>query len=160
MVVDKVTSLVLFSLLTAMVRSEPVKVTMKCALRECTRQFSECAANKYVIFLQNVLPLTLKQISSKITANSRVCLRTNACMSQCGPGSKARCLFDCGYLNKDIPLGPFVDCVARSGCANTTEFGRLVLVWQKFIFSKILFKIIYKDLFFLFVCSKVHWFRQ
>ena len=64
MVVDKVTSLVTFSLLTVMVGSEPVKVDMKCALKECTRQFSECAANKYVKILQNVIPFTLKQIVS------------------------------------------------------------------------------------------------
>ena len=66
MVVDKVTSLVSFSLLTVIVGSEPVKVDMKCALKECTRQFSECAANRYVKFLQNVFPFTLKQfLSSK-----------------------------------------------------------------------------------------------
>ena len=64
MVVDKVTSLVTFSLLTVMVGSEPVKVDMKCALKECTRQFSECAANKYVKILQIVIPFTLKQIVS------------------------------------------------------------------------------------------------
>ena len=68
MVVDKMNSLVLFSLLTVLVGSEPVKVDMKCALKECTRQFSECAANRYVRILQSVHPFALKQIvvSNKI----------------------------------------------------------------------------------------------
>ena len=62
MVIYKVTSLVSFSLLTVIVSSEPVKVDMKCALKECTRQFSECAANRYVRILQSVHPFQLKQI--------------------------------------------------------------------------------------------------
>ena len=59
----------------------------------------------------------------KITALSRVCLRTNACMSQCGPGSKARCLFDYGYLKKDIPLRLYWTANKVRGCVHSTYAG-------------------------------------
>ena len=78
------------------------------------------------LFFSISLKATIKSLSLVFVVFLRVCQKKIACSSQCGEGSKARCLYDCGYLDKDTPYGPWVDCLTISGCFKTSVFGQCI----------------------------------
>ena len=109
------------------VKSQPMDIDMNCAIRKCRQKFAECAANRWDCYsVPFPYRQQLKVYHKFFSVFLRVCQKKIACSSQCGEGSKARCLYDCGYLDKDTPYGPWVDCLTISGCFKTSVFGQCI----------------------------------